>query len=128
MIVDDAHRYPHLAQLIGMVSSWRGPHRLKLVIGSRPSGRSYVNEKLAQFVDESSLIRCAPLLELTQQDTVDLAAEMLGSNYEHLASQLAAVSWDAPLVTVVGGRLIARGEILPGLLGNHVVLPAGRLR
>ena len=119
LIVDDAHRYPHLAQLIGMVSSWRGPNRLKLAIGSRPSGRSYVNEKLAQFVDESSLIRCAPLLELTQQDTVDLAAEMLGSNYESLASELAAVSWDAPLVTVVGGRLIARGEILPGLLGNH---------
>jgi len=119
LIVDDAHRYPHLAQLIGMVSSWRGSHRLKLVIGSRPSGRSYVNEKLAQFVDESSLIRCAPLLELTQQDTVDLAAEMLGSNYGGLASELAAVSWDAPLVAVVGGRLIARGEILPGLLGNH---------
>jgi hypothetical protein len=119
LIADDAHRYPHLAQLIGMASRWRGPHKLKLVIGSRPSGRSYVNEKLAQFVDESSLIRCVPLQELTQQDTVDLAAEMLGSNYQHLATQLAAVSWDAPLVTVVGGRLIARGEIIPGLLGNH---------
>jgi hypothetical protein len=119
LIVDDAHRYPYLAQVIGMVSSWRGPHNLKLVIAARPSGRSYVNEKLAQFVDESRLIRCAPLHSLTQRETVDLAVEMLGSEYHHLSSQLAAVSLDSPLVAVVGGRLIAKGEISPKLLANH---------
>jgi hypothetical protein len=44
---------------------------------------------------------------------------MLGTGFAHLARPLAQVSQDTPLVTVVGGRLIARGEILPDLLGNH---------
>jgi hypothetical protein len=119
IIVDDAHRYPDLAHLIGLVATWRGPHALKLVIGTRPSGRDYVNERLAQFVDEGRVLRCPVLSDLTFDETVELAQEMLEPNFSHLARPLAYVSKDTPLVTVVGGRLIARGEILPKLLANH---------
>jgi hypothetical protein len=119
IIVDDAHRYPDLAQVIGLVATWRRPHALKLVIGTRPSGRDYVNERLAQFVDESRVLRCPALTDLTLDETVELAQEMLGPNFSHLARPLAEISKDTPLVTVVGGRLIARGEILPELLANH---------
>jgi hypothetical protein len=118
-VVDDAHRYPDLAQVIGLVASWQGPQRLKLVIATRPSGRDYVNERLAQFVDEARVLRCPTLKELTLDETIELAEEMLGPRFVHLARPLAEVSQDTPLVTVVGGRLVARGEILPDLLGNH---------
>ncbi len=119
LVVDDAHRYPDLAQVIGLAATWRGQQTLKLLIATRPSGRDYVNERLAQFVDESRVLRCPTLKELTFDETVELAEEMLGMEFAHLASQLAQVSQDTPLVTVVGGRLIAKGEILPDLLGNH---------
>lgn len=119
LVVDDAHRYADLAQVIGLVANWRGPQTLKLVISTRPSGRDYVNERLAQFVDESRVLRCPTLKELTLDETIDLAEEMLGPGFATLALQLAQVSQDTPLVTVVGGRLIAKGEILPDLLGNH---------
>lgn len=119
LVVDDAHRYPDLAQVIGLVASWRGPQILKMVIATRPSGRDYVNERLAQFVDETRVLRCPTLKELTLNETIELAEEMLGTGFAHLARPLAQVSQDTPLVTVVGGRLIARGEILPDLLGNH---------
>ena len=119
LVVDDAHRYADLAQVIGLVANWRGPQTLKLVISTRPSGRDYVNERLAQFVDESRVLRCPPLKELTLDETIELAEEMLGPGFANLALQLAQVSQDTPLVTVVGGRLIAKGEILPDLLGNH---------
>jgi len=119
LVVDDAHRYPDLAQVIGLVANWRGPQTPKLVIATRPSGRDYVNERLAQFVDEFRVLRCPTLKELTLDETIELAEEMLGTAFAHLASQLAQVSQDTPLVTVVGGRLIAKGEILPDLLGNH---------
>src|SRR6202012_3613024 len=39
--------------------------------------------------------------------------------YESHAPMLADVSKDTPLITVVGGKLIARGEITPDLLVNH---------
>jgi hypothetical protein len=119
LVIDDAHRYPDLAQLIGLVASWWVPQKLKLVIATRPSGRDYVNERLAQFVDETRVLRCPMLKELTLEETIELAEEMLGQRFAHLARPLAEVSQDTPLVTVVGGRLIARGEILPDLLGNH---------
>ena len=119
LVVDDAHRYADLAQVIGLVANWRGPQTLKLVILTRPSGRDYVNERLAQFVDESRVLRCPTLKELTLDETIELAEEMLGPGFANLALQLAQVSQDTPLVTVVGGRLIAKGEILPDLLGNH---------
>jgi hypothetical protein len=119
LVIDDAHRYPDLAQVIGLVASWWVPQKLKLVIATRPSGRDYVNERLAQFVDETRVLRCPMLKELTLEETIELAEEMLGQRFAHLARPLAEVSQDTPLVTVVGGRLIARGEILPDLLGNH---------
>ena len=119
LIADDAHRYPDLAQLIDLVATWRGTQKLKLVIATRPSGRDYVNGRLAQSVDESRLLRCATLLELTLDETIEIAKEMLGPDYQHLALPLAEVSKDTPLVTVVGGRLIVRGEIIPDLLANH---------
>jgi hypothetical protein len=119
LVVDDAHRYADLAQVIGLVANWRGPQTLKLVISTRPSGRDYVNERLAQFVDESRVLRCPTLKQLTLEETIELAEEMLGTGFANLALQLAEVSQDTPLVTVVGGRLIAKGEILPDLLGNH---------
>ena len=119
LVVDDAHRYGDLVQAIGLVADWRGPQKLKMVITTRPSGRDYVNERLAQFVDETRVLRCPPLKELTLEETMELAEEMLGAGFAHLAPQLAQVSQDTPLVTVVGGRLIAKREILPDLLGNH---------
>jgi hypothetical protein len=119
LVVDDAHRYADLAQAIGLVANWQGQQRLKMVITTRPSGRDYVNERLAQFVDETRVLRCPTLKELTLEETMELAEEMLGRGFAHLAPQLAQVSQDTPLVTVVGGRLIAKGEILPDLLGNH---------
>ena len=106
LIADDAHRYPDLAQLIDLVATWRGTQKLKLVIATRPSGRDYVNGRLAQSVDESRLLRCPTLLELTLDETIEIAKEMLGPDYQHLALPLAEVSKDTPLVTVVGGRLI----------------------
>ena len=66
LVVDDAHRYADLAQVIGLVANWRGPQTLKLVISTRPSGRDYVNERLAQFVDESPIFRCPTLKEASR--------------------------------------------------------------
>ena len=82
----------------------------------------------AQFVDESRVLRCPPLKELTLDETIELAEEMLGPGFANLALPLAQVSQDTPLVTVVGGRLIAKGEILPDLLGNHEAFQHACLR
>ena len=47
----------------------------------------------------------------------------MGTRFEDLAPALAEVSKDTPLVTVVGGRLIAREQIRPELLANIKISP-----
>ena len=118
IIVDDAHHYGDLDKLISLVSSRAGEPRLKFVIATRPSGQAYVDELLARLADESFIVRYKTLRALGKSATVEIAKEMLGSEYEHLADRLAEVSKDTPLITVVGGKLIARGQITPDLLAN----------
>jgi len=118
VIADDAHHYGDIDKLISLVSSRTGESRLKLLIATRPSGEPFLDEMLARLADSSSVARFKRLRSLKKTATVEIAGEMLGPKYEHLASRLAEVSKDTPLITVVGGKLIARGQIIPDLLAN----------
>jgi hypothetical protein len=120
IVSDDAHHYGELDKLISLVASRIAEPRLKLVIATRPSGQAYIDELLARVADEGSIVRYKPLRELGISATVEIAKEMLGPNYAHLAEWLAEVSKDTPLITVVGGKLIKRGQITPDLLANDL--------
>jgi hypothetical protein len=121
LIVDDAHQYSDLNHLIAYVAADnpRGPKR-KLLIATRPSGQAYVNETLARQADESFIRRFDTLREPNPDAILAIAKEVLGAQYEAYAEALARVSADTPLITVVGGRLIARGQISPDLLVNDI--------
>jgi|HubBroStandDraft_6_1064221.scaffolds.fasta_scaffold01496_3 hypothetical protein len=120
IVSDDAHHYGELDKLISLVASRIAEPRLKLVIATRPSGQAYIDELLARVADEGSIVRYKALRELGISATVEIAKEMLGPNYAHLADWLAEVSKDTPLITVVGGKLITRGQITPDLLANDL--------
>ncbi|MDE1161996.1 MAG: hypothetical protein PW792_08625 [Acidobacteriaceae bacterium] len=121
LIVDDAHQYSDLNHLIAYVATdtGNGPKR-KLVIATRPSGQAYVNETLAREADESFIRRFDSLREPNPDAVLEIAREVLGTQFESNAEALSRVSADTPLITVVGGRLIARGQISPDLLVNDL--------
>ncbi len=120
LIADDAHLYDDLDKIIGLISSRAsGPEpRLKLVIATRPSGIGRIDEMLARLASSTAVVRFKKLPIVSLGATAEIAKEVLGPVYEHLADQLAWVSRDTPLITVVGGKLIARGQITPDLLVN----------
>lgn len=118
MIVDDAHQYSDLEQLIAYVANAPGGTQRKLLIATRPSGQSYVDEALAREADESFVRRFKLLQQPSPNAILEIAEEVLGANYAQYAEALARVSADTPLITVVGGRLIARQQIGPELLAN----------
>jgi hypothetical protein len=119
VIADDAHRYQCLGELIALVSGLSTGRKVKLVVGTRPSGISYVNDQLARLLDDTRVARFHPLEQLKLKDTIALAEEVLGPDYKEIARPLAEISKDTPLVTVVGGRLISRGQIRPAELANE---------
>jgi hypothetical protein len=117
LIVDDAHRYDYLEQVLDVVMRRGDGKRLKVIISIRPSGNDYLKRTLATILDPSAVSQFDQLKPLRPEDLSALAEEALGEEKQY-APRLARVSHDAPIITVAGGRLIARKKIVPELLNN----------
>jgi uncharacterized protein DUF4062 len=119
IIADDAQRFDFLNYLAVLVRNLAQHQKIKLVLSTRPSGSSQIDAALAARFEPNQVRRFPPLERVTRQSVIELAQESLGPGHAQYAAALAAVSADTPLVTVVGGRLIARGDIPPALLANE---------
>jgi hypothetical protein len=114
VVADDAHRYPSLAALFALAQ--QRSHDTKLVLSIRPHALEQVRSQLtiARF-DSSQILQLDELKELSLEEVRQLARQALGKKYAHHADRLATITRDSPLVTVVGGQLIARKRISPDL-------------
>lgn len=119
IVADDAHRFDFLDKLLILVRNLRQRQNLKIVLSLRPSGASQIDAALATRFEPSQIHRFARLEKVRHRSVIAIAEESLGPEHLQYAPALAAVSADTPLVTVVGGRLIARGDIPPALLANE---------
>ncbi len=121
LIVDDVHRRQDLPALLSITqASGEGRKPTKLILAMRPQGRQELEGLIAlASLDLSQVWISRPLNELEQQSTEDLAVEALGSELSALAPKLAAATADCPLVTVIGGQLLAAAAINPALLERN---------
>jgi hypothetical protein len=115
VIADDAHRDTDLSRLIECMQTIRLRERtVKLIISCRPRGLNEVNSVLSRRYDPSEIVRMKTLDSLARADIRRIAVEELGnSNDPQLLEWLVDVSADAPLVTIVGARLIKHDKIHP---------------
>ena len=115
VVVDDAHRRGDLPTLLAL--SRQRPHATKLILSCRPQGIGYLKSLLTEGgVDVHELVYLPDVEELSLEEVTGLGRQALGAEFEHLAEQLAGATWDCPLVTVVGGQLLAQKAIPPDLL------------
>jgi hypothetical protein len=119
IVADDAHRFDFLDRLIVLVRNLNQRQNVKLLLGTRPSGSGRIDAALSVRFDAAQVLRFPKLEKVAAQSVRALAFEVLGPTHAQHALALAGVSADTPLVTVVGGRLIARGDISPALLANE---------
>lgn len=111
--VDDAHRIP-TATLRALIGVAQQNTRIKLVISSRPYAVESIRTELSNAgVSSADLEALSELKGLDSKDVRRLATEVIGDSNEDLLDQLAALSWDSPLVTVIGGQLVAKDRIRP---------------
>jgi hypothetical protein len=108
VIVDDAHQTDVvLGPLLAAALSRRN---LTVVLGTRPGGVEYVRATAIRTdLDLSQLAVLPNLPALGEDDGLALAALAAGEDSER-TRRLAHATADSPLETVVGGRLLARGE------------------
>ena len=115
IVVDDAHRREYLSDLLAL--TWQRPHATKLLLSCRPQGSDHLKSQLTQgSFDVQEVVVLPDVKELSREEVIELGRQALGPEFAGLAEQLAAVTWDCPLVTVVGGQLLAKREIAPELL------------
>ena len=115
VVVDDAHRRGDLPTLLAL--SRQRTHVTKLILSCRPQGIGYLKSQLTQGgFDVHEVVVLPNVSELSRADVTELGRQALGAEFEHLAQQLTGATWDCPLVTVVGGQLLAQNAIPPGLL------------
>jgi hypothetical protein len=115
VVLDDAHRREQdVSTLLTLI---RQRTDIKLLLSSRPYAVEYLQVLLRQAsIDSRQIKRLDELRELSREDVKALARQAIGSEYARFADRLASVTKDCPLVTVVGGRLLAEKAIPPDLL------------
>ncbi len=115
IVVDDAHRRDDLPTLLALTR--QRPHVTKLVLSCRPQGIDYLKSQLTRGgFDVHEVVVLPDVKELSHEEIIELGRKALGPEFAGHAEQLAAATWDCPLVTVVGGQLLARKAIAPELL------------
>jgi hypothetical protein len=115
VVVDDVHRRDDLEPLLG--AALRGEGSPTLLLATRPHKVEELRAQLSLAgFSERSLWISEPLEDLAEADVETLARQALGSELQHLAEGLAAATADCPLVTVVGGQLLASRAVPPDLL------------
>jgi transcriptional regulator with XRE-family HTH domain len=115
LIIDDAHETPALDGLLYAVAALRPD--IRVIAASRPYGVARIRSvaQRANLVDKPLEIE---LEDLSLPEVTALAAEVLQAEdflgpVSTLARNVAALTRDCPLATVIGARLVARGQIPP---------------
>ncbi|MXX25387.1 MAG: hypothetical protein F4Z82_08100 [Caldilineaceae bacterium SB0668_bin_21] len=115
IVVDDAHRREDLPTLLDLTR--QRPHMIKLVLSCRPQAIDYLKSQLTQSgFDVHERVVLPDVKELSREEVIELGRQALGPEFIGFAEKLAAATWDCPLVTVVGGQLLAKRAIEPELL------------
>ena len=109
VVVDDAHRRD-VGLVPLMAATLRRHDPLTLVLGIRPSGLDQVLGASADAQLEHQQIVVMPrLMPLPRDDVEELAARALGERSER-GRRLADATDNLPLLTVLGGRMMAAGD------------------
>jgi hypothetical protein len=113
VIVDDAHRIE-----LSILLAWlRQRPESRLVLSTRPQGVDYLSSQLSRAgIDTTDIRRLTVLGRLTRGEVRELAMHILRPDQVKIVEQLVRVTRDCPLVTVVGGRLLAERAVPPELL------------
>lgn len=115
VVVDDAHRRDDLPALFAEVI--RRPEPVTVVLATRPQRIDELQGDLVRSGFSPERIRVLdPLGDLGEADVEALAREALGPEHAERSEALAHATSDCPLVTVVGGQLLAQRAVASELL------------
>jgi transcriptional regulator with XRE-family HTH domain len=120
IIVDDAHDRNDLAMLFQYVAST--PNSTKLLLAFRPYGLDGIKAQASTFSLVEPSVKEVPLAPLTLGDAEALATQVLQKRSGPLqaAKDIARMTLDCPLATVIGAQVVAQEKTLYDLAKNEM--------
>lgn len=119
LVVDDAHDRNDLPRLFQYVAIPQNKATLLLVC--RPYGLDYVKQQASAFSLAGPRVAEVPLKPLTLEQATELAREVLkefGGPLD-IAENIARMTYDCPLATVMGAQVLASHKDHPELVKNE---------
>ncbi|QUS59156.1 helix-turn-helix domain-containing protein [Pseudovibrio brasiliensis] len=116
IVVDDAHLRDDMETLLQYTSIPN--NKAKLIVTSRLYAKENCLNVAARYGLDSERVYSVDLERLTKEHTEQLATVALKSygGPDHLASRLADLTRDCPLLTVIGAYVVAASEMHPDLM------------
>jgi hypothetical protein len=112
LILEDAHRYDQLLNVLALFRNSDLFDRLKLIITSRPSGSDIIRMNLNISIDSTFVENMPELQDLGRTEVEQLVGLFIKRN-PALINFIANITKDCTLATVIGSKLIAEGKIDP---------------
>lgn len=118
LVVDDAHDRDDLGTLLRFTAN--PSNRSRLLLSFRPYGRERIRNQAATLSLSGGNVSEVALLPLTLAAATKLAVQVLRTcdGPEHAATDIARVTVDSPLATVVAAQVVSREGLHPELLRN----------
>jgi hypothetical protein len=118
IVIDDAYRREDLTALLALAR--RRTEATKVILAIRPYASERLRSLLTQVgYDTREVVVLDELRNLGLAEVKALAAQALGDPNSRHIHALAAATRDSPLITVIGGRLLAEQAIDVRLLERH---------
>ncbi|MFC6704864.1 helix-turn-helix domain-containing protein [Flexivirga alba] len=114
VLIEDAHDRDDIAEIVSGIQRRNGDAGILLV--SRPYGWDRLKTDLTRSALWPDDVRIVSLADLPAEAAEALALEALSDDFGALSRRLASATLDCPLVTVLGGSLIQRGQLDPSQL------------
>jgi hypothetical protein len=118
VIVDDAHRSVGVEVLLGAARQYP---TMKVLLVMRPHATDYLTAQARSAgFDRNDIVINKPLSDLNYvREHRRLARLVLGRDWSHYADNLASITRDSPLLTVLGGQLLRTEQVAPSFLVQH---------
>ena len=119
IVVDDAHDRNDLALLFHFVASTQKP--TKLLLAFRPYGLDHIKAQASEFSLVGPSVARVTLPPLSIKEAEELATQVLKkhSGPSAAAKDIARLTYDCPLATVVGAQIVAKEKTLFDLAKNE---------
>ncbi|MFH2015978.1 MAG: helix-turn-helix domain-containing protein [Pseudomonadota bacterium] len=119
LVVDDAHDRDDLQTLFNHVAAADQP--IKILVASRPYGVDRIRLQASGYSLSGESLKEINLPDLSLDDATALAHEVLvlRGGPTSMARQIAELTRDCPLATVVGAQVVAEDKLPPLLVQNE---------